>query len=60
MIASAANLPSVSEMPLGTACKHIKRDQIEFLTCRISYKMCDTQNGRNRASGISDLPSRFQ
>jgi hypothetical protein len=59
MIASAANLAPVLEMPGSATRKRHERMEIEFLTCRISYNKCDTENSTKRASRISHLQTHF-
>lgn len=40
--------------------KGLKVGQIEFLTCLISYNICDEQMTKERVSGMSDLPGQFR
>ena len=60
MIASAANLAPVLAISGESPRKRHERLEIESLTCRISYNICDTQNSEKRVLVISDLLAHFQ
>ena len=60
MIASAAKIAPVLERHGESTRKRHGRLEIEFLTCRISYNMCDTQNSEKRVLIISDLAGHFK
>ena len=47
-------------MPGTATCKRYERLEIEFLTCLISYNMCDIQNSEKRVNGINYLRVTFR